>query len=81
MGTTSLETLGVLGQSLAPIYTMYETERNKKKAKKEEIAIKNETQKAIDERKNKIEGMKTRLFENKNSIFGEEVLDSEIKGV
>ena len=62
-------------------YEYRQTEKAKKETDRQIQQAKEETQNIIEERNKKIKGMKTRLFNNKNEIFGEEVTDEQISGV
>lgn len=72
--------VGATAAAAGTAYTIKTTEDQKKKVKKAEQQARAETEKTITERKNKIQGMKTRLFANDNSIFGNEVEDNQITG-
>lgn len=61
-------------------YAAHETKQQEKKAEKAQANAEKQAQATIEERKQKIAGMKTRLFSTEGGFAGEEVEDNKLLG-
>lgn len=81
MGVETALAIAAVAATASTAYTINETERQKDKVKRDERKASAAAEEQLDERKKRIAGMKTRLFESEGGeVDDDEITTNDFKG-